>query len=294
MTLTASEIQALKYPGCVSASGYPFSPSGAEPSSPTKQAPTGTKSSLPFINSSVQGFVLSIPGISQAPLSLFRVTLQALMERIAGANLSDSFDRGIISKRKTFGYFMVVMCSHIVRGLLGGYPRYQSIGTSRQDQKQKIEEEQYDVKSPVEAQAAFQRLLSTWIYPTDPVDVTVAALVGHAKRTDKLEELPAVYQAAHAHALTTFASVLHEYLVASDQSQALLNLIIKAKDQLPWFMVRQSLKVANAATMLNLAMKLLSFRSPSWTGRKNESILQRFVTRLVSEDRRTHLGIPKP
>ena len=53
------------------------------------------------------------------------------------------------------------------------------------------------------------------------------------------------------------ASFLHYILVVSPRGQSLLPLLSRAKDLLPWFVIRQTLKVGNVATMLNGMVWLL-------------------------------------
>ena len=53
------------------------------------------------------------------------------------------------------------------------------------------------------------------------------------------------------------ASFLHYILVISPRGQSLLPLLARTKDLLPWFVIRQTLRVGNAATMLNGMVRLL-------------------------------------
>ena len=53
------------------------------------------------------------------------------------------------------------------------------------------------------------------------------------------------------------ASFLHYVLIVSPRGQSLLPLLARAKDMMPWFAIRQTLKVGNAATMLNGMVKIL-------------------------------------
>ena len=49
----------------------------------------------------------------------------------------------------------------------------------------------------------------------------------------------------------SIASFLHYVLMVSPRGQSLLPLLIRAKNSVPWFAIRQTLRVGNAATMLN-------------------------------------------
>ena len=58
-------------------------------------------------------------------------------------------------------------------------------------------------------------------------------------------------------AASRLASFLHYVLVVSPRGQSLLPLLTRAKDMMPWFVIRQTLRVGNAASMLNGMVKLL-------------------------------------
>ena len=52
-------------------------------------------------------------------------------------------------------------------------------------------------------------------------------------------------------------SFLHYILIISPRGQSLLPLLARAKDLFPWFVMRQILRMGNAATMLNGMVRLL-------------------------------------
>ena len=50
---------------------------------------------------------------------------------------------------------------------------------------------------------------------------------------------------------------MHYTLIISPRGQSMLPLLIRANDMLPYFMIRQTLKVGNAASMLNGMVKIV-------------------------------------
>lgn len=56
---------------------------------------------------------------------------------------------------------------------------------------------------------------------------------------------------------SSFASLLHHVFAVTPEGQYLLKLLQNAHKLIPYAMIRQILKVGNAATMLNSLLKLL-------------------------------------
>jgi hypothetical protein len=66
-----------------------------------------------------------------------------------------------------------------------------------------------------------------------------------------------VVQAAHEQVLVILASFLHYIFVISPVGPTLLTMMKKANTVIPWTAIRQTLKVGNAATMINGMIKLV-------------------------------------
>ena len=87
------------------------------------------------------------------------------------------------------------------------------------------------------------------------------------------------------------ASFLHYILVISPRGQSLLPLLARTKDLFPWYIVCKTLKVGNAATMLNgmvriMLAKLNMSTVTQWFGAersdKGMNLLQQFVTNVYA------------
>jgi hypothetical protein len=110
---TWHEFSSLKYPGRISHSGAPFVPDPSTPDRPPS----------PILNALFRKLFLTLPGVRDAPASLWNVHGQGVLEDMAAQDLSDSYDKGALSKRKIVAYGIVVIASYAGRGLLGGLPR---------------------------------------------------------------------------------------------------------------------------------------------------------------------------
>ena len=57
--------------------------------------------------------------------------------------------------------------------------------------------------------------------------------------------------------MARFSSFLHYVLIVSPRGQSLLPLLARAHNMAPYFLIRQTLKVGNAASMLSGMVKLV-------------------------------------
>ncbi|KAG9108044.1 hypothetical protein FRC07_008534, partial [Ceratobasidium sp. 392] len=95
-TQTLAEMQSLKVPGRVSNSGPPFDP--------TLGPKVSDVPPLPILNFLLRRLALTLPGFQDVPLNVWSQDAQAILEGLAAQDLSDSFDKGSISKRKILGF----------------------------------------------------------------------------------------------------------------------------------------------------------------------------------------------
>jgi hypothetical protein len=147
---TLHEFTSLKVPGRVAHCGPPFVPAPTSPSQPPS----------PILNTLFRRLALSLPGIRDAPPTLWRTHLQGLLEDMALQDLSDSYDKGTISKRKTVGYGIAVVAEYAGRGVFGGMPRVEKSG-----------KEGYDMNSAEDVQRAWDELREGFVYGKDMEDL---------------------------------------------------------------------------------------------------------------------------
>ena len=225
---TYAEIQALKDPKIVS----DFEISG-EPRKPDSSA-------SPLLQILLHKFIYVLPGLRDVK-SDFWTNMRNLVVALAEGNLSESYDKGSIGIRKTVSTATASIVEYVSRGCLGGYPR-------QTEQK----ERQYDKSNPDDVVAAWNEFLQQIIYG-DMLD----RLFAKAAETDRLLDHEPLVQAAHEYAFTILGSFLHYIVVVSPRGQSIVPLLTKAHSLAPYFMIRQTLKVGNAASMLNGMVKLI-------------------------------------
>jgi hypothetical protein len=181
-TQTLAEMQALKVPGRVSNSGPPFDP---------KLGPkVGPVPPLPILNYLLRRLALTLPGFQDVPPNVWSQDAQSILEGLAAQDLSDSFDKGSISKRKILGFAVSVIAEYAIRGALGGVP-----GRDRHTRTSKTE---WDQHNPQDVLLAWDELIYGFAYGTQ-----MEELVEWAVKTDDLTELPPSLQAAHQFATMT-------------------------------------------------------------------------------------------
>lgn len=96
--LAFNEFTSTKIPGRVSSSGYPF-----KPIENLEQPPS------PALNYLFNQLALSLPGFNTITPELWQEGAQGLLERLAAQDLSDSFDKGLLGKRKILGQGIIVI-----------------------------------------------------------------------------------------------------------------------------------------------------------------------------------------
>ena len=225
---TYSEIQALKDPKVVLAFEVP-----GEPNKPDSSA-------SPLLQILLHKFIYVLPGLRDVAPD-FWINVRKLVGALAEGNLSESYDKGSIGIRKTLSTATASIVEYVSRGCLGGYPRHA-------EQKDR----QYNRSDPDDVVAAWDEFLQQVIYG-DMMD----RLFAKAAETDKLSDHEPLVQAAHEYAFTILASFLHYIIVISPRGQSIIPLLSKAHNLAPYFMMRQTLKVGNAASMLNGMVKLI-------------------------------------
>ncbi|TIA93358.1 hypothetical protein E3P99_00135 [Wallemia hederae] len=261
-----NEFTLTKIPGRVSSSGYPFKPMADTPQPPS-----------PALNYLFRQLALTLPGFSTIPPELWQEGAQGLLERLAAQDLSDSFDKGLLGKRKILGQGIIVIAEFALRGVLGGLPRRKQ-STFPKDARECT----YDPNNPQDVQNAWNDFLQGLVYGKYVED-----LVGYVEKTDKLEELPTLFQAAHAFASATLASFLHYLFTRSPCAQSTVTLISRVHSLLPYSLVGMSTQVANAATMISGVLKIFLSRNPlGYVGiGSGNNLLQTIITSVLGKDK---------
>ncbi|KAM0330156.1 hypothetical protein ACHAQA_004329 [Verticillium albo-atrum] len=263
---TYDEIEALKRPDTISRYGYPFtsdapvtngSAKDSSRSSPKSSSKSSTKSATPngsiksakstkttdsiaaspILQTLLRRFLLTLPGLRDIPEDFWGVRVQGLLQRLAAADLSESYDKGAMGTRKTLATAFSAMIESLVRGCLGGCPP--SEGTI--DKK-----ETYDLKDAKELERAFNDVLHGIVYGDLIDDITV-----HVEKSADIEAHSPRIEAAVEYAILHLATLFHQVFILSPEGQYLLKLIESVHGMLPYAVIRQTLRMSNAATMMS-------------------------------------------
>ncbi|KAG9128127.1 hypothetical protein FRC07_004469 [Ceratobasidium sp. 392] len=266
-TQTLAEMQSLKVPGRVSNSGPPFDP--------TLGPKVSDVPPLPILNFLLRRLALTLPGFQDVPLNVWSQDAQAILEGLAAQDLSDSFDKGSISKRKILGFAVVIIAEYAIRGALGGVPgRDRHTRTTRTD---------WDPNSPQDVLLAWDELIYGFAYGTQ-----MEELVEWVVKTDDLTELPLSLQAAHQFATMTFASFMHYLFAVNPAGPTLVTLIKRVHGLLPYGVIRQTLRVSNAATLLSAVLRIFLQHAPSvrgwFSGKRGQNLLQTIISSILGGD----------
>ena len=109
----AAEVSSFKAPGAIENYGPPFT-------QPDDPAPRLTS---PLLQTLLVRLVLPAPGIRDLPPEFWAGRMQGLLAGLAGAGLSESYEKGSVGMRRTLGAGASAVFEGLARGCLGGYPR---------------------------------------------------------------------------------------------------------------------------------------------------------------------------
>lgn len=229
-TETYREAESFKHERAIREYGYPF-----------KAADISTytlKSSSPLLQLVLTTFLLTIPGVGDLPPDFWPQNFQGIMGGLAKSNLSESYDKGTLGTRKTLATGVCVVHEAVTRGLLSGVPK----GDGRLD----LKKAEYDTTQASELARAWNDCMRELIHG-DLVD----ELFDHLSETADLEAHSPAAVAAVDYVIVHLASLLHHIFVLSSEGQYLLKLLESVYGMIPFSMVRQTLRIGNAATMIN-------------------------------------------
>ncbi|KAG5665713.1 hypothetical protein KAF25_009838 [Fusarium avenaceum] len=320
---TYAEIQGFKSPDTVKSYGYPFTRSTVEPQ-PTQSAPPSTgwrswagtpsnsrpgtpktgaakdgkgslsnedekeePSSSPILQAMLIRFILKLPGMRDLPREFWSVRVQGLLMRLGEAELSESYDKGALGTRKVLSTGSSGLIEMVSRGVLGGVKRAQQ--TEKTSDKKEGQKAEYDRTKASDLVKAWDDVVEGLVYG-DLVD----EMFGHFSKTADLESHSPVIGAAAEYAIIHLATFIHHIFVLSPEGQYLLKLLENVHNLIPYKMVKQTLRMGNAANMISAMMRLLLAKLSvtsvtNWIGLTANAddgmnLLQRIISLVLSWD----------
>ena len=263
-----AEIEAFKYPSTIDHYGHPF------------RKADGVQTTSPLLQNMLNKFALTNPALKNLDSSFWQDKIQTLVARMAEAELSESYDKGAIGSRKALSTAASSIAEYVGRGMLGGYP----VPQKKDDGKK-----QYDTSKPEDVLEAWEECVRSFIYG-DLLD----HLLEKVTATDKLEDHTSLVQAGHEFILLNVASFLHHVFVMSPDGQYLVRLLENTHRLIPYYMIKQTLRVGNAASMINGMVRLVLAKlsvtaMTNWIGLTNNSndgmnLMQQIISTLLAWD----------
>ena len=165
---TYREIEDFKQPGAIHNYGPPFQEDKS-------------KSSSPVLQTLISKFILPLPGLRDVSADFWKVRISDIIDELSQAELSESFDKGILGIRKTLATAISALIEYPARATLGGLP-----------EAEKKDRRKYDVKNPDDVLQAWQDCLQAIVYG-DLID----ELFSKAAETDDLSKHDTLVQGMH-------------------------------------------------------------------------------------------------
>lgn len=114
---TYAEVESFKDPNTISEYGYPFARHAPESAGGPSYA---TDSAAPLLAGVLRSIVLPFPGVRDLPAPFWHVRFQGILRKLAEAELSESYDKGVLGTRKTLATAASAIHEAVSRGILGG------------------------------------------------------------------------------------------------------------------------------------------------------------------------------
>ena len=165
---TYAHIREFRKPGRLAHYGPPFT------------AEKGTPSNSPLLQTLVSRYLLDLPGLNNLPGKWWSAQCQEIIENLEEANLSESYDKGVIGSRKTLATAISALIEYPIRGTFGGFPRI------------KEHDGNYNLTNAQDLSRGFHDFLNGCVYE-DVLD----RMVEKTATTDNLEDHPQSTKAVH-------------------------------------------------------------------------------------------------
>ncbi|KAL2162324.1 hypothetical protein VTH06DRAFT_7237 [Thermothelomyces fergusii] len=236
---TYAEVESFKDPNTISEYGYPFTCRHQQSGSTPTYAPD---SETPLLAGVLRTIVLPLPGVRNLPPEFWHVRFQSIMEKLAEAGLSESYDKGVLGMRKILATAASALHEAVSRGILGGIS----------DDANRNFYGEYDRSKATDLVRAWEDGVRELVYG----DLTTELFICAAEK-QSLEEHSAGVRAVVDYIIIHLATLMHRMFVVSPEGPYLLKLLENTHRLLPYSLIKQTLRIGNAATMLHGMMRLL-------------------------------------
>ena len=167
-----AEAREFRFPGILEQHGPPFVEVAGRPSA------------TPALQVLTSRFACTLPGLGDVPESFWTVQVRGLLEALAEANLSESYDKGVIGSRRTLATAICAILEYPVRFAYAGAA------------KEEKTRENYDMTNADEIYEGYSNCLNEIVYGD-----MIEDLFQTARKTDNPAEFRPSVQAAHEYLL---------------------------------------------------------------------------------------------
>ncbi|KAI1367772.1 PX-associated-domain-containing protein [Xylaria arbuscula] len=234
---TYAEVQSFQSPEAIEKYGWPFVDRGKDggPAQPHDL------SSSPLLQLLLTGLILGAPAERDLSTEFWPVKFKGIMRRFGEADLSDSYDKGTLGTRKRLATAASTVHEAVTRGLLSGVlcehlPDLHG---------------QYNRENAEDLAKSWRDCICHLVYGN-----LIDEIFDQLARTSDLELHSPALRGAVEYAILHIATFLHQVFVLSPEGPYLLKLIENIHRLVPYTMVGQTLRIGNAASMINGMSKL--------------------------------------
>lgn len=174
---TYDEICHFKTPAAIQEYGPPFQD--------TK------KTTSPILQSLLSKFILPLPGLRDVSPDFWKVRIENIIEELAAAKLSESYDKGVLGIRKTLATAISALIEYPARGCYGGIKKDESA----------LKDQHFDPTKPDDVLRAWYVFMQQLVYGD-----LFEKLFAKAAETDDLSKHDSLVQAAHEFVVVKYAS----------------------------------------------------------------------------------------
>ncbi|TGJ87363.1 hypothetical protein E0Z10_g1333 [Xylaria hypoxylon] len=232
---TYAEVQSFQSPEAIEAYGWPF----VDRDSKGRPAKPHSLSSSPLLQLLLTRLVLTAPAVRDLSTEFWPVKFKGIMKQFGDADLSDSYEKGTLGTRKRLATAASTVHEAVTRGLLSGVSSLPDLHG------------QYDREKAEGLTKAWRDCIHHLVYG-ELIDEIFRQLT----YTEDLEAHSPAVKGAVEYAVFHIATFLHQAFVISAEGPYLLKLIENVHRLVPYSVIGQTLRVGNAASMINAMSRL--------------------------------------
>lgn len=234
---TYAEVQSFQNPQAIETYGWPF----VDRDETGRPAKPHDLSSSPLLQLLLTRLLLDAPAVRDLSTEFWPVKFKGIMKQLGEADLSDSYDKGSLGTRKRLATAASVIHEAVTRGLLSGVSC----------------DALPDLHSPYDGDKA-EHLAKSWrdcvchlVYGN-----LIDEIFDQLTHTEDFEAHSPALKAAIGYAELYIATFLHQTFILSAEGPYLLKLIENVHRLVPYSVIGQTLRVGNAASMINAMSRL--------------------------------------